>query len=529
MLGVIFILFISGFISFLWGRMILQPIEKNYGEHVKPEISMLVGLLTLAFIIACFHLFLPIQWPIKIGVMLIGLGSIYFNRNVINQYFKWAFSTVNIILFFVAALSIYIRPGTGDIGDYHLQAMKWAEYTGNVLGLGNFNRPLANNNWWFNLQSLLGWSEYSLYVLNGLLFVISFSFLLNAYQPKQKEYYLHLGFVFFLALSCKTAFVGSVTPDFVVSCIIFINSSLFLKAFQSTKDETISYFIIILLSCFAITVKLNAAPLALLSLVSFIKIIQNNKGIKLPLLTAVIAIVYFIPWLIGNVMVSGWLAYPVDGLDLFQVDWKVPKEVLQFERFSIIQWGKLPGGDIYKTAQLSLMEWLPGWFKFHDGFNRAMMILALISVPIVLIFQLKERNQTILILLGLAIIGIVFCMSNGPHIRYTFGYMWLIIGLGLYSISHLIQKVFTKSFSYPLLFVALLLTGSKYIHPPKLSLFEVNAYPHVAIEAQNWNNNQVYITKNNSSCWDQFPCSYYMVENCKMRGENLEDGFRVGE
>jgi hypothetical protein len=155
------------------------------------------------------------------------------------------------------------------------------------------------------------------------------------------------------------------------------------------------------------------------------------------------------------------------------------------------------------------------------------MLLALVSIPITMWVQIKQKNMAILFLLVLAIVGIVFCISNGPHIRYTFGYMWILIGLGLYSISHLIPKIFTKSFSYPLLFVALLLAGSKYIHRPKLSLFEVNAYPQIAIDSKDWNMNKVYITKTNSSCWDQFPCSYYMVENCKMRGMKIEEGFRV--
>jgi hypothetical protein len=527
MVTVILNILISAFICFLWGKLLLQAFKKHIQEEIKAEISILIGLVGLAFFSSCLHLFLPIQWPMKILVILLSFIPAILNKSILVQFYQFISSKISLLLILVAALSIYIRPGTGDIGDYHLQAMKWAEYSGNVSGLGNFNRPLANNNWWFNLQSLLGFGELSLYVLNGLLFVICFSYLIHVYQKNEREFFLHLGFVLFLTMSCKTAFVGSVTPDFVVSCLIFINSSLFLQAFQSNKTENFKYILIILLSCFAITVKLNAAPLALLALVAFVMIIRQNKTFYLPILISLTAIIFFIPWLIGNVIVSGWLAYPVDGINLFQVDWKVPKEVLQFERFSIIQWGKLPGGDIYKTAQLSLMEWLPGWFKFHDVFNRAMMLLALVSILITMWFQIKQKNMAILFLLVLAIVGIAFCFSNGPHIRYTFGYMWILIGLGLYSISHLIPKIFTKSFSYPLLFVALLLAGSKYIHRPKLSLFEVNAYPKIAIASKDWNMNKVYITKTNSSCWDQFPCSYYMVENCKMRGTKLDEGFRV--
>jgi hypothetical protein len=64
-------------------------------------------------------------------------------------------------------------------------------------------------------------------------------------------------------------------------------------------------------------------------------------------------------WLVGNVIVSGWLCYPVSSIDLFHFDWKTPKEVSDMERFSVKQWGKVPFQDIQVTAQMSFGEWFP--------------------------------------------------------------------------------------------------------------------------------------------------------------------------
>lgn len=37
------------------------------------------------------------------------------------------------------------------------------------------------------------------------------------------------------------------------------------------------------------------------------------------------------PWLVRNVLISGWLIYPFAAIDLFSVDWKIPASYLQNE------------------------------------------------------------------------------------------------------------------------------------------------------------------------------------------------------
>lgn len=143
-----------------------------------------------------------------------------------------------LISLIIAVLSICSRPGIGDIADYHLQALKWAEQYKNIIGLGNFNRPLANNNWWFNIQALFGNASHSIYVLNALMFILVFTFLIN--NDNQNKMLKMFGFVLagFVAVSTKTAFVGSVTPDYAITNLIFICSYLFLS-YHFSKEKNI--------------------------------------------------------------------------------------------------------------------------------------------------------------------------------------------------------------------------------------------------------------------------------------------------
>jgi hypothetical protein len=122
--------------------------------------------------------------------------------------------------------------------------------------LGNFNRPLANNNWWFNIQALFGNASHSIYVLNALIFILVFAFLINDEGENKMLKVFSFVLAGFVALSTKTAFVGSVTPDYAIANLIFICSYLFLK--YSFSKNKILLHIIIILAIFAVTIKLNS-------------------------------------------------------------------------------------------------------------------------------------------------------------------------------------------------------------------------------------------------------------------------------
>jgi hypothetical protein len=439
---------------------------------------------------------------------------------------------IYLVSFIIAVISICSRPGTGDIADYHLQALKWAEQYKNIVGLGNFNRPLANNNWWFNIQALFGNASHSIYVLNALIFIVVFTFLIN--NGNQNKMLKMFGFVLagFVAISTKTAFVGSVTPDYVITNLIFICSYLYLS-YNFNKDK-IYLHIIILLALFAITIKLNSFLLLGLALLSFIELIKDNHTKKYWIGYSVIASFTLGIWVLGNVLVSGWLCYPVSGLDLFHFEWKMPKEVLEMERFSIKQWGKVPFQDIQITAKMSLTEWLPLWLGKLDLFNKGLLgisVLSTLMFIIACVFK-KEKNKMIISLAIISLMGIVFCFSNGPHVRYAYGYIVVLLALGL---AYLLGKkinLINKWMMMAMLVISIAGVAPKIISMKNegslfSSIMYPKSYPVYNLDSMISNGNTLYITKQNSTCWTSFPCSYYMLENCQLRGNTLEEGFKV--
>lgn len=510
-------------------------------DSVKVHVSLyqLMGLAFLAFNTSLLHIFYPIN-----ATLFYVMSLSTFVAGLIVKPKIWEEATQHLmegikankytylILFIIAVVSICSRPGTGDIADYHLQALKWAEQYKNIIGLGNFNRPLANNNWWFNIQALFGNATHSIYVLNALLFILVFTFLTN--NESENKMLKMFGFVLagFVAVSSKTAFVGSVTPDYAITNLIFICSYLFLS-YNFNKNK-IYLHLIILQALFAVTIKLNSVLLLCMALLSFIELLKDNDAKKYWLGYSIIASLTIGIWLMGNVMVSGWLCYPVSGLDLFHFEWKMPKEVLDMERFSIKQWGKVPFQDIQITAKMSLLEWLPLWLEKLDVFNKGLLGLSgLSSLTFIIVYAFKkERQKTIITLAIISLMGIAFCFSNGPHIRYAYGYIVVLLALGLAYLFH--QKI---NLINKWMMAAMLLVATIGIVPKSLlmkneaglsgSMIYPKSYPIFTLDSIQMNGNTMLIAKQNSTCWTSFPCSYYMLENCVLRGNSLEDGFKV--
>lgn len=534
MLSALIYLVIVFLITHAIGETVLQNSNKWF--KVKPIQSLgigltnIIGLAFLAPFIALIHFFYPINYSSS-RLFIIAFLVIVYTRN--SQTLKTLLQTLKnnkliiIGLIIAAAVSILLRPGTGDIGDYHLQAILWAEKYPNIIGLGNFNRPLANNNWWFNLQAFFGLNSISLYGLNAVFFMsVMLFFLLESSRHKFLNAFKYI-LLLFTAISTKTAFVGSVTPDYIVTNLIFVCAYLYVKFWF--EREAISMYVILILSLFAITVKLNAIVLFPLSILAF-AVYYKQKIFKYKIWLPIIGLccLFIIPWLIGNVIISGWLVYPINFVDLFTVDWKIPVDVLKYERFSIMQWGKIQNQEIYITAQLGLTEWFPVWFKHNDIFNKALIAIFPLAILCAIIFGNKTNKELRFALLYFGIIGTAFCFSNGPHIRYAYGYILVLVATGFATIYTKFISINLQKYLFAFVLLSLLPIA---LSLPKIDFknywFKLPNYAESTSVLTNLGDEKVYLTNISNNCWAQFPCSYYMVEGCELRGKDFTDGFRV--
>ncbi len=535
MVEVLFLMLYAGTLSYAVGVTTVLYIMKLTGEHepwhLRSPLVLVVGLAVISLFVSVLHFFIPIDWRCHTFVWLALGAGFFFNRKQLISIFPDLIYRIrkslwfNLLLLAVAVVSVCIKPGNGDIADYHLQAIKWAEHYKNLLGIGNFNRPLVNNNWWFNLQAFFGWHSAgvnSVYVLNGIWFIVlMIYFTRNVSEIKQRLFRVPV--ILFLLLTVKTAFIGSVTPDIVITGIIFLCFDLYLESTQSASKSFYS-ILISLLIFWAITIKATALLLLCLTALLLWELRSNKQFFKSIFLIAVFGIIWLAPWFAGNVVRGGWLLYPFNQIDLFNVDWKVPESYFEYDKIVLKGWGRIPFSDIYETAKMPYSAWVSVWFNNLDIFNKALIIAFIFSLISIAVNALRKKIFPVQIVA--ALIGVFMLFNSGPHMRFMYGYMIVIMGCALMQYAIPALKYARKAYMAAL---AVLLVFVVIKEHEKITLIEPLPYPSYQLQETSINGFTVYLPNSNTPCWVQFPCSPYIAEGTVLRTENIEDGFKVAK
>jgi len=274
-----------------------------------------------------------------------------------------------------------------DTGLYHAQSIRWIEEYGVVKGLGNLHCRLAYNSSSFALSAL-----YSMAFLGG------------------QSYHCAAGWLaFLLAVVClrigKSLRVGRLrSSDFArVMCVYYLvnifdemispasDYFMVLVAFyivitwldlSERGEETIlPYALLCVLGVFLMTVKLSAALILLLTVYPACRLTGEKRWgetgayLGLGILTA-------LPFFIRNVVISGWLVYPFTQIDLFDVVWKIPRGLADYDAREIQVWGR--GYTDVAQFDMPVREWLPGWFGTLAGSDKVFVLAAVAAVAVLL-------------------------------------------------------------------------------------------------------------------------------------------------
>ena len=321
-----------------------------------------------------------------------------------------------------------------DTGLYHAQSIRWIEEYGVVKGLGNLHCRLAYNSSSFALSAL-----YSMSFLGG------------------QSYHCTVGWLAFLLASVCTGLGASIrrgrlrTSDFArLMCVYYLvniydemispasDYFMVLTAFylvirwlellEEDERSMFPYAMLCVLGVFLMTVKLSAALILILTVYPAYHLIKNRRYGE----TAVyllLGIVTALPYLIRNVLLSGWLVYPLTRIDLFDVAWKIPKGVADYDAKEIQVYGR--GYTDVTRYEIPLRQWLPDWFRALGTTDRLFVIAAAVSVCVLLVSavcmsggRLKERRR-FLPLQAAVVCSFLFWLCTSPLMRYGCVYVYL--------------------------------------------------------------------------------------------------------
>ncbi|MEN4012978.1 MAG: hypothetical protein ROW48_13165 [Bellilinea sp.] len=521
---------------------------------------LLAGMIVLTTLAAALSLTLPLDWR-SLGIILLGGAAIFFAlsrqgriRLRLPDWRAWGWLQIAAGFLLALALLTVLENSTRavanpDTGIYHAQAIRWMEEYPAVPGLGNLHTRFAYNSHWLVLNavfSLAFLGGRSLHLAGAMLFALAVVDFWNGVRnwTSGKRTAAHALRLMLLPLAFYVLGSQISSPGTDLPVVLF----LWMLAAQWLDGRSSSGNLMIFTGAiFLVTVKLSAAPFALLAVWIALRDSHRQPG----RLTGWIMLgaALLLPWLARNVVLSGYLIYPLPALDLFLVDWKIPAAIAAREAEVIRAWARLPGEEIERVLAMPLAVWAREWLS-NLTFNQRGIVLAAAASPLAaagmaLFLHLKKASisleeNRLLGLYAVALAGGVYWFNSAPDLRFGFGWLLLLIllpvcwalarlthtrlaRLRLVSLALLAGLIFIQAW-----FLAASFEGRTFAQRWLLPV----DYPHHASEPCPIENATVLCAAESSytQCYYYpFPCIPKPVTGVEARGTDWRDGFRSVE
>ncbi len=445
-----------------WGIILLACIPYGYAlskvteeagsDDQKKSLSLifLLGLASVSCIVSWFSLAVTIG-PAMLAAILLGSVLIMvsmrgefqpFVQYHIDRFRRLHWSVWGILLALLM-LCLYFSAGpilVYDTGLYHAQSIQWAESYPVVKGLGNLHGRLAFNCHSFLLDALfrrpfMQWFGLNaFYPLCGLLFfwLSAFCTLTIIKSFRQGPFALGMAsaLIIFFTWFLFPIYVSSPWPDLVLASILLL---LFLVTTRTMvyQGRTPSVATLIIISAFAMTVKLSALMILILPLAVILNRGMGQFQGRQWMLFAACFLVMVSPFFARNVLLSGYLVYPFELLDIFQFDWKVPTDMVINERKWIKSWALVKSADADLLLSKPLPEQYRLWFQSLSFNPRALILSGITGLSTLVAVFLYRKNRSLLPIVASLVIMSAFWILSAPDVRFNYAPLIFSAGFGI--------------------------------------------------------------------------------------------------
>lgn len=448
MLSVILIWLYIAMTAFLLGFGVLEGLRQRLYQgkllFLHTDAYLICGLAAATVYAQAFSLFASVGLGANTLLTGICLMILFIDRKKLTSWLHEIrgqnVTIIKIFLWFGLILLYSYGTSRGishyDTGLYHAQSIRWIETYGVVKGLGNLHCRLAYNSASFALSALysmafLGGQSYHTCV--GFMALILAAVCLeikNVFQERRlraSAFARVMGFYYLFSV-----FDEMVSPasDYFMVLTAFYIVIRWMDLLEENEEEILPYAILCILCVFLMTVKLSAALIALLIIKPASMLIRQRKWLETGIYLF-LGIVTALPYLIRNVILSGWLIYPFTAINLFGVDWKIPKKIADYDAREIQVYGR--GYSDVSRYSISIAEWLPDWFTNLGRTEQLLVAMAIFSSLVLLVrmaWKLIHGSMTIRwdsILLEIVLtLCFWFWLLSSPLMRYGCVYVYLI-------------------------------------------------------------------------------------------------------
>lgn len=508
------------------------------------------GICITGIVLSAVSLWLPLNYLILLA--LLGLSVIYWGINFKNgkqaiqkiaiqiknlpTYSKIAFLLVSAV---VLSLSI-IAPLHYDTGLYHLQTMMWNESFHVVPGLANLHERLAFNSSLFTLTPIFGLPslfKQHIFSINALSILCFFTWCISA-SAKTASFPIKVALVIFPLLIFRTyaGSISSLSTDMLPNILIVY---VLLKVVFFDEQLTKQKVFLSVIALYSVTLKLSAAPVGLLFLFTIIKIIGKKKYKEFFLL-AITGAAIVLPWLVRNVILSGYLVYPFPTINLFNFDWKQPANLAQQAKDWVTSYARVTQAP--DTLSWPFSKWFPIWLKAQNPLNLLLFGCSILSPAIMFFLFAKRRKHSINVNVfyywAIAFVGTVFWFCSAPDFRFNYAFIILAAVIPFVLLWNVFPVMPTPKISG--YFYAILMAGLVYTYykAPK-NYSAATLYKPISTEVNGGEKNIqfvqhtidnyiIYTPIGTDQCFGApIPCTPIILPNLQLRGKTLQEGFRL--
>lgn len=543
-------------LSYLYGHPIQQflhnKVLKNAVAQPSFALTALTGFFGITTVGAFLSLFMPIAGAAH-GIILAGGLCAYLlqRRNIHTQlsvYIQQALTASRGMQLFYLAAVLYVtylsaqQSFTYDEGLYYAQFIKWIQQYPVVPGLANLHFRFGLNSHWhilaavFNFSWLTGTAGNH---LNGALYLLVVLYLLPGKQDSPFITFVKAGLLIMINMPqlCVYNIIAPAAdlPVFYIGILVIL---VWLQQSRSLSAGAGSIFLL-LAPIYLVTVKVSAVPILLLTVILYLQFLRKKLYLQCFILL-IPALLMMAPWLIRNIILTGYPLYPMELPAFFHTGWEVPTSVVHTLRQYITSFAFYRSADVERMMTDSTLQRFSTWFIQHLRiYDKVMVVCAFLS-PLVVLFRRKQLPAGFLPLYIFLMLGTCFWIIQAPDPRFGYSYLAPLLVLTTVLCIPALQKrsIYTLALFATLLFQAGTLFLQQRLHKAFIAEGLVTVPP---APQQNWLQPAaysvqpvntyhtpftMYVPLSNELCWDNpLPCVDHLPEGVKMRGNSLEEGF----
>lgn len=437
MLLVLFTWVVISFVLISFGDMFLR----GYNLFCRSNDSytlldkLILGLVGLVIPLSAWSLWLPSNHYFLFLLLTISLLYWIVNRDSAKTIFADIRNKIAVLklyqwcLFvFFLLLSLYMFSWEQYVFDslfYHHENIRWNEDYSVVPGLANLDdRYGFNSNYFllsavFTFRFLLG---SAVYTLQGLVVTAIMGW--TIYELVRSNYEVKRLFLFF---SCSILYwvysMNNTSSDILPNFIAFYLIARVVLFADVLKTHRL---FLAVLPAFLLTCKLSFIPFGFFSIYVLYTLFKSKRYREIAFISSCALLIIGL-WMVRNVIISGYLVYPLYQIDLFSFDWKVPLTTAMKQKEYIWKIGVqfFKGAVRYPHASTH-----PLAVNLLTDLIYFLSAVSMISITLYIVKRSSYISEKAYLIYTIAFATILLWATAGPDVRFIGGALCGVILLG---------------------------------------------------------------------------------------------------